>query len=491
MLDFPLWLRATHMLNILFLSLLARSGLEILSAHPKLYWNDDCTPGSEWLRFTKKRMPKDKLWTGRDEEESFSSWIALPGHRQLGTGRHWHFASVVAWLLTGAVYVVLLFAAGEWRRLVPTSWSVFPNAWHSLLDYLQFRLPPGVGYNGLQQLSYFGVVFLLAPFMLATGAAMSPAVAAQFPRYIALFGGRQSARSLHFLSLIAFAAFTVVHTAMVIAHGLPEEWAKIVLGTEAGQHATAIAWGIAGLVIVLAIHVAATRFSLRFPRSAQHLLGAVVDPVQRMISHAVTSHQDYPRSAISPYFRINGRPPVGADYEELARDGFATWTLEVSGLVEHPLELSLADLRAMPKQAQITKHDCIQGWSNVGEWAGVPMRDLLDQCQPLPSARYVVFHALDDKALSEPELGGHGNFYETIDLALARDPQALLAYEMNGAPLTVPHGAPLRLRLETQLGFKMVKYLRAIEFVDEFRTIGEGQGGWREDVQHYSREVGI
>jgi len=222
MLDFPLWLRATHVLNILFLSLLARSGLEILSAHPKLYWNDDCTPGREWLRFTKKTMPRDKLWTGRDEEESFPSWLALPGHRCLGLGRHWHFASVTAWLATGAVYVVLLFTTGDWRRLVPTSWSVFANAWQALLDYLQFRIPADAGYNGLQQLSYFGVVFLLAPFMLATGAAMSPAIAAQFPRYSALFGGRQSARSLHFLSLAAFTAFTVVHTAMVLAHGLHE-----------------------------------------------------------------------------------------------------------------------------------------------------------------------------------------------------------------------------------------------------------------------------
>src|SRR5680860_823072 len=104
LLDFPLWLRATHVLNILFLSLLVRSGLEILSAHPKLYWNDHCAPGSEWLRFTRKQMPKNQPWTGRDEEESFSSWIALPGHRSLGLGRHWHFASVIAWLLTGVVY---------------------------------------------------------------------------------------------------------------------------------------------------------------------------------------------------------------------------------------------------------------------------------------------------------------------------------------------------------------------------------------------------
>jgi sulfoxide reductase catalytic subunit YedY len=101
MLDFPLWLRASHFLNLLFLSLLVRSGFEILSAHPKLYWNDDCIPGSEWLRFTRKRQPTDQLWTSRDEEESFSSWIALPGHRNLGLGRHWHFLADAGWLLTG------------------------------------------------------------------------------------------------------------------------------------------------------------------------------------------------------------------------------------------------------------------------------------------------------------------------------------------------------------------------------------------------------
>ena len=106
MLDFPLWLRATHFLNLLFLSLLVRSGLEILSAHPKLYWNDDCTPGSEWLRLTRKRLPEHELWTSRDEETSFSSWIALPGRNNLGLGRHWHFLADAGWLLTGLLYVV-------------------------------------------------------------------------------------------------------------------------------------------------------------------------------------------------------------------------------------------------------------------------------------------------------------------------------------------------------------------------------------------------
>jgi len=199
MLDLPLCLRATHMLNILFHSLLARNGLEILSARLTLHWHDDCAPGSEWLRFTKKQVPKDKLWTGRGEEEPFSSWVALPGHQQLGPGRHWHFSSVVVWLTTGLMYVVLMFATNKRRRFIPTSWSVGSDTWCSLLDYRQLRIPAETGYNGLQQLSYFGVVFLLAPFMLPTGTAMSPAIAAQFPRYIALFDGRQWVRNLHFL----------------------------------------------------------------------------------------------------------------------------------------------------------------------------------------------------------------------------------------------------------------------------------------------------
>ena len=100
-LEYPLWLRAAHFFNFLFLSLLVRSGLEILSAHPRLYWNDHCTPGSEWLKFTRKRRPKDRLWTASDEESSFPSAIALPGHENLGLGRHWHFLADFAWLLTG------------------------------------------------------------------------------------------------------------------------------------------------------------------------------------------------------------------------------------------------------------------------------------------------------------------------------------------------------------------------------------------------------
>jgi len=163
----------------------------------------------------------------------------------------------------------------------------------------------------------------------------------------------------------------------------------------------------------------------------------------------------------------------------------------VDGLVEHPLHLTLAELRRWPKQTQITKHCCIQGWSAVASWGGVWLGDIVRHCRPLAAARYLVFYALDDKATSEPDPAGPGCFYGTIDIALASHPQTILAYEMNDSPLPVPHGAPLRLRVETQLGFTMVKYVRRIEFVHNYRHIGAGQGGWREDHQYYSHEAGI
>jgi DMSO/TMAO reductase YedYZ molybdopterin-dependent catalytic subunit len=136
----------------------------------------------------------------------------------------------------------------------------------------------------------------------------------------------------------------------------------------------------------------------------------------------------------------------------------------------------------MPKQTQITKHNCIQGWSAVGEWGGVPVTEVLKACQPKPDARYLVFTSYQHQAIE----GKDRPYYEVIDMELARHTQTILAYEMNGEPLPIPHGAPLRLRVETELGFKMVKYLRSLELVADYSTIGEGQGGYREDVQYYS-----
>lgn len=492
-LDFPLWLRAAHFLNLLFLSLLVRSGLEILSAHPKLYWNDDCTPGSEWLRFTRRHMPADELWTSRDEEESFSSWIALPGHRNLGLGRHWHFLADAGWVLTGLVYVVMLAVTPEWRRLVPTSLSIFPDAWHALREYLSFHVVVTPGrYNGLEQLAYFSVVYLLSPLAIATGVGMSPSIAARFPWYPRLFHGPQAARSIHFLCLAAFLAFSAVHLAMVIAHGEVGQMGLIVLGDVHHVHgALGLVVGLLGLVGVLVIHIVATRYSLTYPRAVQQRTQAITDPLRHALFGHGHSVQQYATADISPYFRVNGRPPADATYAAMARDDFASFVLDVDGLVEQPLQLTLADLRRMPRQTQITRHCCIQGWSATAMWGGVLLRDIMRECRPLADARYAVFHALDDKSTSEPHPAGPGHFYGTIDLVLAAHPQTILAYEMNGAPLPVPHGAPLRLRVETQLGFTMVKYIHRIEFVHSYEHIGAGQGGWREDYQYYSQEAGI
>jgi sulfoxide reductase catalytic subunit YedY len=492
-LDFPLWLRATHFLNLLFISLLVRSGLEILSAHPKLYWNDDCTPGTEWLRFTRKRMPEGELWTSRDEEESFSSWIALPGHKNLGLGRHWHFLSDLGWLLTGLVYVVMLCVTPEWRRLVPTSLSIFPDALHALMSYLSLHLVLTPGrYNGLEQLAYFSVVFLLSPLAIATGIAMSPSIAARFPWYIRIFRGRQSARSIHFLCLCAFLAFSAAHLVMVILHGEVTQMALIVLGDiNDVRGPLGLVIGLAGLGGVIVIHFIATWYSLRHPRLVQRRTELVLDPVRKALFGHEVSTQHYSRKDISSYFRVNGRPPKEAEYDAMASEHFANYVLEVGGLVETPLHLTLAQLRARPRQTQITEHCCIEGWSAVAEWGGMSLNEIIDMCRPLPSARYVVFYAFDNKSTSEPDPAGPGYFYGTIGMELAMHPQTILAYDMNGVPLPIPHGAPLRLRVETQLGFTMVKYIRAIEFVESYAGIGEGQGGWREDRQYYSQEAGI
>ncbi|HEV2128637.1 MAG TPA: molybdopterin-dependent oxidoreductase [Thermomicrobiales bacterium] len=230
------------------------------------------------------------------------------------------------------------------------------------------------------------------------------------------------------------------------------------------------------LAAIVLLHVVATRVSLRSPRSVQRTLGAIVDPVQHALSHAVSSHQHYDPADISPYFRVNGRPPESRDYSDLERNGFTGWRLEVCGMVREPQSFSLDDLKAMPRRSSITNHHCIQGWSNIGEWEGVPVSHVLERCRPLPTAQYAVFRALDDKGETMPDIGGKGQYYEVVDLTLLRRSKAILAYEMNGEPLTSAHGAPLRLRLETQLGFKMVKFLAAIEVVEDYREIGEGMG---------------
>jgi DMSO/TMAO reductase YedYZ molybdopterin-dependent catalytic subunit len=201
--------------------------------------------------------------------------------------------------------------------------------------------------------------------------------------------------------------------------------------------------------------------------------------VQRLLAHSNALAKEFTEADIRQPQRPNGiTSPDDESYKGLLANGFADWRLEVSGLVEKPLALPLAQLQSMPSRTQITRHDCVEGWSCIAKWTGVPLALVLDEARPKREARSVVFHCMDT---IERGLTGDIKYYGSIDLADARHRQTILAYGMNGRPLPVENGAPLRVRVERQLGYKMPKYLRKIELVDSFSRIGMGRCGYWED----------
>ncbi len=211
---------------------------------------------------------------------------------------------------------------------------------------------------------------------------------------------------------------------------------------------------------------------------ARRMAEGLTRRAQRLVVPRDALAPTYTKADISPDFRPNGSiDPAASDYLALKANGFADYRLEIGGLVERPLSLGLAELRARPARTQITNHDCVEGWTSIAEWTGVRLETLLDEAGLKPEARYIVFHCFD--ALDQREDGER--YYESIDLIDARHPQTILAYAMNGETLPVPHGAPLRLRVERQLGYKHAKYIRRIEAVESFAHIGRGKGGYWED----------
>ena len=206
--------------------------------------------------------------------------------------------------------------------------------------------------------------------------------------------------------------------------------------------------------------------------------------VQRLVTNRAALAPEFAGAERSPIFRSNGTAmPATADYQTLLAGGFRNWRLGVGGLVARPLSLSLDQIKAMPQRSQITRHDCVEGWSAIGGWTGVPLRLLLNAAGLAPAARYIVFHCYD-------EFGGQP-YYESIDLVDAFHPQTILAWALNGQPLPVPNGAPLRLRVERQLGYKHAKYLKAIEVVASLAPVGAGRGGYWEDSSDYAWYAGI
>jgi DMSO/TMAO reductase YedYZ molybdopterin-dependent catalytic subunit len=194
--------------------------------------------------------------------------------------------------------------------------------------------------------------------------------------------------------------------------------------------------------------------------------------------------REYGERDVDRHFRVNGfATPSDARYAELVAGNFAAYRLVVDGAVERPRAFSLPELYAMPQQTQITRHDCVEGWSAIGKWSGVPLAAMLGAVVPRADARYVVFRCMDND--------GAGNlYYESLDLHQARHPQTLLAMRLNDAPLDADHGAPVRLRVPTQLGYKSAKWIARIELVGNFATIYAGHGGYWED-EGYEWYAGI
>ena len=183
--------------------LIIRSGLSILVDHPRLYWNNGCKPGTDWIRFTPLKIPKDKSWTAKEDARYISPLAGLPGYRHtIGIARAWHFLTVPFFVLNGVVFISFYFIPINGNGSFPYHGKLFLIHGMFLFITQHFNLPvePNGFYhfNALQQLSYFGVVFILAPLAMLTGMAMSPAIENRFHWYPKLFGNRQSARSIHF-----------------------------------------------------------------------------------------------------------------------------------------------------------------------------------------------------------------------------------------------------------------------------------------------------
>lgn len=209
--------------------------------------------------------------------------------------------------------------------------------------------------------------------------------------------------------------------------------------------------------------------------------------VQKAVLPRMAMAQEFTESEISRDFRSNGTShPRSPAYQALADNGFRDWRLQVVGLAEHPAAFSLADLRSMPARTQITRHDCVEGWSAIGKWTGTPLKEVLSRVKPTHDARYVVFYCADQMEADEASY-----YYESIDMDDAYHHQTVLAYELNGQALPVKNGAPLRLRVERQLGYKHAKYVMRIEIVNRLDNIRGGRGGYWEDGYDYAWYAGI
>ena len=491
MADFPFWLRASHLINFFLIGLLLRSGWQIIATHPRLYWRNDCGPGTEWLKFTKRVVPAEEgAYTAHDDELEPPSWLTLPGKRNPGLGRHWHGLFTVLWVLNGLFYVTTLFATGAWRRIVPTSWDVFPQAWESFKIYAGLGVP-GIEhftpYDSLQQLMYFTVVFIAAPLMMATGPVMSPAVRGQFPWLPKLFGGVQAARSIHFLGMVFLTFFMVMHVTLVFLVHRERNVTNMVFGRyEPARVAQATTIMLLVILAVVTFWIALSYISLRDRRKTQKFLNRLTEPVRALTVNRMQSRtrrlNTYTEDDISPYHWTNGRwptPEESPEWTALAEHDFKDYELEITGT--KTVRVTLDEIKALPQQTQIACHACMQGWTGVAKWKGPKVMDLMALAGPPPEdAKYLLVTSFG-KAQSMHDGRPLEPFYSCIPIDACREDESIFAWEMNDEPLPHTFGAPLRIRIESYVGYKMIKYLRSAEWVSDYAELGDGMGGTRED----------
>jgi len=244
--------RITHWLNVVFLLVLLMSGLQIFNAHPALYWGETSTFASPWVEMKKAEVGGEARgittigsarfdttgllgWSGKEgmrEQRGFPSWATIPSWRDLGAGRRWHFFFAWVFVANGALYLLWNLLSGHLRRdLLPTRDQLRPgHIAHEIANHARLKFPRTRNYNVIQKLTYLSVIAVLLPLMLVTGLCMSPGFNATAPWLTDLFGGRQSARTIHFLSASLIVLFVVVHVALVVLSGLWNNLRSMVTG---------------------------------------------------------------------------------------------------------------------------------------------------------------------------------------------------------------------------------------------------------------------
>ena len=353
----------------------------------------------------------------------------------IGLARWWHLGVDVLWLLNGLVFYVLLFASGHWRRVVPTSWDVLPNALSVQIQDLSLQWPAehgGSRNNSLQLIAYFITIFVAAPAALITGLGCRPRCRRVLGGSVACSASRPRVSSIS-LCVSLVPGFHRDARPVRVHDRSAREPQPHLRGRDDDSWIGLTVFALSMVVLIVG-WVAATPLTLRYPRVVQRVGFALIGPVQGLFEHVDSTAGLYTERDISPYFWRNGKLPDSEKYAALLATNFAGCRLRIGGLVDNPVDLTLEELRALHHE-QITQHFCIQGWSGVAKWGGVSMQTILDLVRPKPEAKWVVFYSFAD--------GPEGNiYYDVHAIEQMRYKLTMLAYDMNGKPLPPDHGAP-------------------------------------------------